>query len=177
MFEKFLRKRLGKKADSQAVTDTANPVFEWSNWKPGNSELKVEVGSLDWMNKALAYFTFPLPDISHIDLPQLGEFIRVAIATGEAERTTAKKIASEFGISDEAATRVGHAFVTYAYSVPDSLDNRVVAQNQEWLAGCCETCDVNDGETRKVGESFPSGHLHPPACGYCTCTLAPSLDD
>jgi hypothetical protein len=128
------------------------------------------------MKKALAYFTFPFPDLSGTDLEAIGSLIADALKTGNAESRCVKLLSEEHGLSPEDATTVAHALIAYAYSVPSSDGTDVQSEKYEWLAGCCSICDANEHQIRNLGEKFPSGHPHPPACSYCVCSLAPVVE-
>jgi hypothetical protein len=45
------------------------------------------------------------------------------------------------------------------------------ASRVTWKSQCpCDICTQNNGQTRALGEAFPSGHVHPPCHEGCPCT-------
>lgn len=91
------------------------------------------------------------------------------------------------------AERVGAAFREWKGSRVEALvaDHAVAAFNQgvlqvspadatvRWVVdddgGPCADCDDNAlADQQRVGETFPTGHRHPPAHGGCRCLLVPA---
>lgn len=70
----------------------------------------------------------------------------------------------------------------YGIYQPDDLAQRLAAykaagvQYLTWKSnvGACDICQLNDGQTVKLGQPFNSGHILPEAHPYCNCEVVPA---
>jgi hypothetical protein len=171
------KKSIGEFGEISADLPIDSVETYWDNWEPGNKPLAEKMASPDWIPEALGYFTFAHPDLTGIDFSAVAKILSEGMAGGLPDSPIARRMVKELGLPRETADFLARCLTTYAQELDSLASYRGLVDEVEWLAGgCCEICDSNSDVRRKTGQPFPSGHLHPPACPECSCSLAPVVD-
>jgi HK97 family phage portal protein len=81
--------------------------------------------------------------------------------------------------SAERARLIARTETAAAYSMGSYAGYREAGvESVEWLTtDPCPVCAENDGKIIPLGETFPSGHLHPPGHPACRCSIAPVIGE
>jgi len=156
----------------------------WKDWKPGNPRAAKLVKGKDWIFKTLDRHKLEIPELKSIDIIELGEVASQALSKGlgtnQFARLLEDKISNPLlhgtdGLSLTLALVLCSA-AQNAASYQDMLENGV--EEVEWFGhGICVECLKNNGQRVKIGSPFASGHLFPPACTNCFCSLSPVMPD
>lgn len=150
-------------------------TIDWENWSPGNPGAAEIAAKHDWLENGIRIQGLSFQGLEEIDLNAFAAIVSEEIAIGSSESKIIKRIRGAIGVEKELAKSLVHFATTLATS-EDSIARYVEGgvENVEWLGGsCCTTCDLNDGTSVKTGDKFNSGHVIPPGCNYCICSISP----
>ena len=151
--------------------------IDWENWSPGNSGAAAIAGKPDWLENGLLKQGLTFEGSKEINLNSFAAIVAEEIALGSSESKIIKRIKIEMEVEKELAKSIVHFSTTLALS-EDSMARYLESgvEYVEWLGGsCCSVCDENDGTKVKMGKKFKSGHVIPPGCNYCICSISPYI--
>jgi len=152
-------------------------TVDWSNWKPGDPGSATIASEPGWLKAGLERQNLDFKLGATYDLDQIAQIVSAGFEIGAAESKTIKQVVNELGIPKPDAEFLVHFANCLASSQRDLQDSGEIVEKMEWDGdGCCATCQKNHGKKVKVGAKYPSGHVLPPACTYCTCCLLPVID-
>lgn len=152
----------------------------WKDWKPGNSRAAHMARGKNWIGDMLSRHKIDIPGIESFDLVELGKVSAQALDGGLGVNRFAKLLETEMdnpllrgpdGISLTIASIIGSAAAN-AVSYKSCIELGV--EKVQWIGhGLCAICSKNIDQIRRIGEEFDSGHLFPPACVNCYCSITP----
>ncbi len=135
----------------------------------------MDINEPGWLAAGLRGHKVTIEGGSEVDLDAVTQIVTRLQDQGEAK--VVREVAVSLGIDRSLAEALAHFCSTLLFSqraFSDYKESNV--KKVQWLGPCCDTCDKNEGVKVVLGESFPSGHLYPPGCDYCTCALSPWMD-
>jgi HK97 family phage portal protein len=117
-------------------------------------------------------------NIVELTRERVRQAIADTIAAGGGVRDLKNRLRQDYAFSPKRAELIARTELAFAQS--DATVKSFQSQGHEglqwhWPAGADEdgVCDLNDGEIRRLGEAFPSGHFAPPAHPGCRCSALP----
>ena len=151
----------------------------WRDWKPGNKRAAEMAIRKSFISEILARQKIEIPGIEQLDLEEVGRVCSEALSRGFSYDKTSKLLQEAIdnpmlrgtdGISLNIAWVVcATAAEEFAYKSFYELG----VEEVEWIGSTdnCSICSVNVGQRVKLGSLFKSGHLFPPCCLNCRCSL------
>ena len=166
------RKKLKKKALE------VDGFIDWENWKPGSESAALLLRPTGSFKKMLDDLDISIKDINTTDYDKLGSALADSVALGLTPKRGAKLlqnvVASPARALTIAVTEQARAITTA--SLERYRESGV--EEVEWIAAIpCDICEVNEGEVRPVGTTFPSGDSQPPVHPNCRCALLPLVSE
>ena len=157
--------------------EISSSVVNWDNWKPGDAKAAEIAFSGNWLRQTFKRQNIEMPPVEENILDKVVRIVSEELENGSAEAKVVKRIATDVSLPKEVSKLLAH-FATSAAMTERAMESYRETQiaRVEWLGGCCEICDVNDGVVVPIDSAFPSGHFFPPACTYCLCSIAPQMD-
>jgi hypothetical protein len=175
--------------------------FDWANWVPGNIAAAVIANPVGGFAKRLAERGVTLKGINDTTANRIGTVLADGLRDGLSPSDVSSSIAGEIisGRTDWAQLLTEKLIPTKedekrAMVIARTEMNQAVIDEQasryrdagvsSWTWQTletgefpCEDCAPNDGETRTIGDEFPSGDTEPLVHPNCNCTVIPDTSE
>lgn len=165
-----------------AIRGSATTV-NWDNWSPGDTQAAYEVLGIDGgrgLKQMLDDAGVMIRSIESSRLDALANRLAEALQEGWSSDQLSRSLRDL--IEDKAwADMVAQTELSRAVSYSTLLTYRSQGVTKSiWLTAhdqrVCPVCRDNDGQSRAIGQDFPSGDSQPPAHPRCRCALGPDID-
>lgn len=153
-------------------------AVDWDTWKPGDEVAAALLRKPKGLKRLLDEAGVVSRSIKRTGYERVGTALADAIAAGMSDRGAARLLLQH--MSDPAR----------ALTIAVTEQNRAVSaatvqrytdaglERMEWhVSDPCPTCAIDAGQTVRIGEPFPSGHMQPPAHPHCRCVLLPVFEE
>ena len=157
---------------------------EWGELeKSGNNDAVAIVERKGFILEMLDKQKIKIPGIENLDLELLVKVCSKGVAYGWGYEKVAKRLEREIKdpiLSGPTGISLQIAWTVCAAAMEERNFNSYVqlgVEQIEWSGDlCCVVCSKNYGQKVRIGESFNSGHIYPPACRACTCVITTPPD-
>jgi len=160
-------------------------TVDWSKWKAGDKVAALMLRKPKAFQKILDDMGIALKGMDKTSMDRIGTALADSIELGLSPTSAAKLINNAVGNPARALTIAitETSRVLNVAAVTRYKDAGV--ESMKWMtvlavAGgsvACEICAPNNGVVIKLGESFPSGNMQPPAHPHCRCALLPDFSE
>lgn len=158
-------------------------TVDWQNWSPGDLQAAYEVLGVQGgagLQRMLDDAGVTINSISSNRIDSLANRLAEALQEGWSSDQLARSLRDVLDDSSW-ADMVAQTELTRAVSYSTLLTYQGQGVTKSiWLTAhdqrVCPICKDNDGESRSVGQDFPSGDSQPPAHPRCRCALGPDID-
>ena len=158
-------------------------TVDWGNWSPGDLQAAYEVLGVNGgagLQRMLDDAGVTINSISASRMDSFANKLAEALQGGWSEDRLARELASVISDSNWATVVAGTELTrAVSYSTLLTYQSQGVTKSI-WLTAqdqrVCPICRDNNGESRSVGQDFPSGDSQPPAHPRCRCALGPDID-
>jgi SPP1 gp7 family putative phage head morphogenesis protein len=165
-----------------AAAGSASTV-DWGSWSPGDTQAAYEVLGVQGgagLQRLLDDADVTINGVSGGRLDALANRLAEGLQEGWSSDQLARSLREVLGDISWAET-VAQTEMTRAVSYSTLLTYQAQGVTKSiWLTAqdqrVCQFCRDNNGESRSIGQDFPSGDSQPPAHPRCRCALGPDID-
>ena len=158
---------------------------DWSKWKAGDKVTALMLRKPKAFQKILDDMGISLKNMDKTSMDRIGTALADSIELGLSPTSAAKLINNAVGNPARALTIAITETSRVLNSAAISRYKDAGVESMKWMtvlavAGgsvACEVCAPNNGVVVKVGDSFPSGNMQPPAHPHCRCALLPDFSE
>jgi SPP1 gp7 family putative phage head morphogenesis protein len=160
-------------------------TVDWAKWKAGDKVAALMLRKPKAFQKILDDTGISLKNMDKTSMDRIGTALADSIELGLSPTSAAKLINNAVGNPARALTIAITETSRVLNSAAITRYRDAGVESMKWMtvlavAGgsvACEVCAPNNGVVVKVGDSFPSGNMQPPAHPHCRCALLPDFSE